>query len=295
MHIKKIILLITFAIFIFSCQSGKKDFNLEEETDDSILARGNNALNDGEYDEALKYYDMLLLNFPTSDLHIDAQLNIAKTLGGQEKYEEQLELLLRVLKENTIPDRIPQIFLQIGDFYFEAATWNPGDVSTDTTDWNKAAKYYRKAAFYPDSDDNDSKAKALYLAGIMYAKQRQIDTAQRAYEGVIAGFPGSAYSELARMKLSDPTNTEVLTPDYLDQSQTAQTDEEIPEELLIQDLPQEEEAEEQIKDIIMDSDADSLRQETQPQEFFETQEDTTQTDSQELFEQQDPDTTSEFE
>ena len=76
-------------------------------------------------------------HFPTSDLHIDAQLLISKTLGAQEKYEEQFDLLLRVLKENIIPERVPIIYTQIAEFY-EKGLGVKQNIA-------KALYYYRKA------------------------------------------------------------------------------------------------------------------------------------------------------
>jgi tetratricopeptide (TPR) repeat protein len=152
----------------------------------------------------------MLDNFPTSDLHIDAQLLIAKTYGGQEKYEDQFDLLLRILKENIIPEKVPLIYMQIGEFYENSAKWNPGDVTTDSLDYTNAAGYYKKAVFYPNSDDRYTKANALYRMALMHAKLNDIEVASKAYQELITTYPESPYSTLARTKLADPTNTEDL-------------------------------------------------------------------------------------
>lgn len=201
------ILLIIF--FSFACGS-KTEISLEEETAESLLEKSRAAYAKGEYDKTLQYIDLMLNNFPTSDLHIDAQLLEAQTLGATEKYEDQFDLLLRILKENIIPEKVPHIYMQIGEFYENSAKWNPGDLSSDTTDYLAAAKFYRKAVFYPNSDDRATKAAALYRTGLMYAKSNDIETAKKAYGQVIESFPESPYSTLARTKLIDPTNTEEL-------------------------------------------------------------------------------------
>ena len=90
---------------------------------------------------------LLLDNFPTSDLHIEAQLLIARNLGAMEEYEQQFDLLLRVLKENIIPEKVPIIYAQIAIFYENSARWNPGTVTTDSADFTKAAEFYRKVCF----------------------------------------------------------------------------------------------------------------------------------------------------
>lgn len=196
------------AILLFSCATEKEGLNLQEETPETMLAKADAAYNAGNYDEAIMLNQALIDNFPMTDLHIDAQLNIAKALGAKEKFEEQFELLLRIMKENIIPERVPEIYIQIAEFYENAARWNPGVITDDSTDIVHAARYYRKAVFYPNSEDKAMKSKALYRAGLMYAKLHQVETAKRAYEQVIAYYPDSPYSQVAQIKLQDPANTD---------------------------------------------------------------------------------------
>jgi outer membrane protein assembly factor BamD (BamD/ComL family) len=204
----RLFLLLTLTILFLSyCSSNKKEFNLENETDESIHARAIAAYEAGQYAESFKYDSLLLIQFPISDLHIEAQLQMAKALGGQERYEDQLDLMLRLLKENIIPEFVPKIYLQLGEFYEHAAMWNPGNITRDSTDWDKAAQYYRKAVYYPNSKDNVVKAAAMYRAGLMYAKLNNFEWATNAYKEVVNAFPESPYSTLAKIKLQDVTNT----------------------------------------------------------------------------------------
>jgi tetratricopeptide (TPR) repeat protein len=203
---------LSLTIFLMvQCGSNKKELILENETDESLHGKALTAYEAGQYREAFQYDSLLLIHFPISDLHIDAQLTMARALGGQERYEEQLDLLMRLLKENIIPEVVPKIYMQIGEFYEHAAVWNPGDITVDTTDWNKAASYYRKAVFYPNSNDRAVKAAALYRAGLMYAKIKNLEFATNAYKEVINSFPESPYSSLAKIKLQDPTNTSEIS------------------------------------------------------------------------------------
>ena len=212
LNLLKIVSVIVFFYLVISCGSSKNEINIEDETAESLLQKSNAALASKNYDEVLNLDTLLLLNFPTSDLHIDAQLNNAKALGGKEEYEQQLDLLLRILKENIVPENVPAIYTQIAEHYEDAATWNPGTVTNDSLDWAKAAQYYRKAVFYPDSKDDATKAKSLYRAALMYAKLNQIDVAARAYEQTIAFYPESIYSGMAKIKLRDPRNTDEIDP-----------------------------------------------------------------------------------
>ena len=248
----KYVSMIIFLYMVISCGSSKQEIDLEEETAESILQKSQAANDSKNYDEALKLDSLLLLNFPTSDLHIDAQLNMARALGGKEEYEQQLDLLLRILQENIVPEKVPAIYAQIGEHYEYAATWNPGTVTNDSMDWAKAAQYYRKAVFYPDSDDDATKAKSLYRAALMYAKLNKIDVATRAYEQTIAFYPESIYSEMSKIKLRDPRNTDEIDPNseqlagFVEPS-TIETGGEIPLET---DQPIEETGSEGFKEII---------------------------------------------
>jgi len=91
-------------------------------------------------------------------------------------------------------------------------------------DIKEAATYYRKAVFYPNSDDRATKSAALYRAALMNAKLGKLDIAKKAYAQVIESYPESPYSNLARTKLLDPSNTEELTitPEMMAQQQAGQ-------------------------------------------------------------------------
>ena len=248
----KYFLYCTLIYFVISCGSSKYEIDLDNETDESLLQKSQAAVEAKDYDHALKLDSLLLLNFPTSDLHIDAQLNMARALGGKEQYEEQLDLLLRILQENIVPEKVPSIYAQIAEHYEYAATWNPNTVTTDSMDWAKAAKYYRKAVFYPDSKDDATKAKSLYRAALLYAKLNQIDVAARAYEQVVSIYPESIYSAMAKIKLRDPRNTEEidLNSEQLAGFQPLEPVEVTPEETPMETQPMEETSSEEIKEVI---------------------------------------------
>ena len=208
-YLKMLVSLLLLTAFI-ACGGSKDDIIIEDETPESLIQKGEVEFSNGNYDRSMQLAQLMLDNFPTSDLHIDAQLLISKSLGGQEKYEEQFDLLLRILKENIIPEKVPLIYMQIGEFYENSARWNPGDVTTDSVDYTNAAGFYKKAVFYPNSDDRYTKANALYRMALMHAKLNEIETASKAYQELIVTFPESPYSSLARTKLTDPTNTDEL-------------------------------------------------------------------------------------
>jgi len=202
-------LIILVVMMLYTC-GGKKGVTVEGDDANQMLEKAVQLYQTQKYDQTMQYCQYILDNFPTTDLHIDTQLLMAKTLGAQEKFEQQMDLLLRVLKENIIPERVPQVYLQLGEFYEHAARWNPGNVTSDTLDMEQAVKYYRKAVSYPNSEDRSAKAAALYRIGLLNAKINALDLAKNAYQQVIENYPESPYSILAKTKLLDPANTEEL-------------------------------------------------------------------------------------
>lgn len=212
--LKQLSLLIIF-VLIFGCggsNGDKPDYSTF--TDSDMLALANQYKANGNYQIAIDHYKRLLLEFPTSNLHIKAQLSIAECYAGMDKWEEQFATLERLITENIIPEQVPQIYIQIGRFYERAAQFNPGVITTDSMDYNLAMDYFDKALKYPDSDDNRAKSESVYRRALVEAKIGRIDDAVARYKMVSNLFPKSDFSILAQMKLRDPQNiNELVTTD----------------------------------------------------------------------------------
>ncbi len=205
------IIILLIALILASCSMFHKKEETNLNTAEAVLEHGDRLYEQGKYQEALDTYKSMLMDFPTSDLHIDAQLRIADTYGKMDKYEKQMDVLLQLLKENIIPDRVPEIYCQIGEFYERAAKFNPGMVSSDTSDYNTALGYYKKAINYTDSEDQLSKSKAQYRSALVNAKLGNYQKAVDGYNLVISNYPDSPYAVLAKMKLKNPENTSELS------------------------------------------------------------------------------------
>ena len=184
-------------VLLISCGGTKKgEVDYSQLTDSELLELANSRFAKGEYEKALDDYQRLLMDFPTSNLHIEAQIKMSDVYGKMENFEEQMNLLHRLVKENIIPE-----------FYEQAAQFNPGTINSDSTDYRKAVDYYRRALNYPDSDDSEAKAQSLYRRALVDAKIGQIDQAISNYRLVSSMYPATNYSILAQMKLKDPNNT----------------------------------------------------------------------------------------
>ncbi|MEJ2056172.1 MAG: hypothetical protein P8X42_19835, partial [Calditrichaceae bacterium] len=122
-------------------------------------------------------------------------------------------LLKRILQENIIPGYVPQIYIQIGKFYERAAKFNPGVITSDTTDLNTAIKYYERAQRYEDSEDSTAKAEAVYRKGLVEAKLGKIDKAVLYYEIAANQYEDTPFALLAKVKLRNPRDTAELLMD----------------------------------------------------------------------------------
>ncbi|HGY54626.1 MAG TPA: tetratricopeptide repeat protein [Caldithrix abyssi] len=205
--------MISLAFLIMACGSSKKAQDMEGVTAEDLYAKGSSELTGGKYEEAVKTFNLLLDRFPATDLHIDVQLKLAEAQGKLDNFEEQMDILLRLLRENIIPERVPQIYNQLGKFYERAAQFNPGTVTNDTMDYKKAIEYYNKAYNYKDSDDQNAKAEALYRRAITEAKLGQVNKAIEDYRTVTVKFPDNTFGLLARIKLQNPEDTSELAVD----------------------------------------------------------------------------------
>ncbi len=208
-----LILIPVVLYFSAGCSSNKEVKEADQITDQEMLDTGNNQLAAGNYQDAVNTYKSMILKFPTSDLHIKAQLKIAEAYGKSEDYEAQMDALLTLLKENIIPEEVPQIYVQIGRFYEQAALFNPGNISSDTSDYKTAIEYYKKASVYKDSEDKNSKAAGTYRQALVEAKIGAFKEAATHYQMVQETYPESDFAVLAAIKLQNPQDVSELPAD----------------------------------------------------------------------------------
>jgi tetratricopeptide (TPR) repeat protein len=209
-YLKRAALALLFSLMI-ACGGTKNDeLDYTQITDAEMMQMADTKMEAGNYEAAIADYNKLLLDFPTSNLHIDAQIKIAEAYGRLDKFEDQMNQLHRLVKENIIPNRVPRIYVQLGKFYERAAIFNPGISSTDSADYRDAISYYDQALKYPDSDDTKSKSEAVYRRALVEAKIGQIEEAIARYRLVSSLFPNSDFSILSQIKLKDPANTSEL-------------------------------------------------------------------------------------
>ena len=235
--LKLLPIILIISILVIGCGSGNKSRNTNIQSPEELLAKGDAEFNAGQYKEAMQTYEMLLVLHPTSDYHVETQLRMAETYGKMDKFEEQMALLKRILEENIIPGQVPQIYIQIGKFYERAARFNPGVITSDTTDLRTAIRYYERTNRYEDSEDINAKAESVYRLGMVNAKMGNLNDATLYYETAANQYVNTPFGVLAKVKLQDPSDTTDLPMDedsmqkYYDETGSSpQTEEVKPEE-----------------------------------------------------------------
>ncbi len=213
---KKIILNsvgVIILLMLLACGSHKQLVVQEKRSPQELIKAGDQLYMQGDYKDALETYNRLLIFYPTSDLDIEAKLRIAKCYSKMEKYEKQMDVLLQMLKENLIPEYVPNIYIQIGEYYETAARFNPTNTNGDSADYQTAIDYYTKAINYEDSNNKDAKIEAMYRRALVEAKMGKTDLAARHYQDIIDKFPESSFAILAQIKLLNPADISELSTD----------------------------------------------------------------------------------
>ncbi len=202
---------IVLFLLLLACGSNKQLTVQEKRSPQELIKAGDQLYAQGDYKDALETYNRLLIFYPTSDLDIEAKLRIAKCYAKLEKYEKQMDVLLQLLKENLIPEYVPNIYIQIGEYYETAARFNLNGENGDTTDYKTAIDYYNKAIHYEDSNNKEAKIEALYRRALVEAKMGKSELAARDYQDIVDKYPDSPFAVLAQIKLLNPNDASELS------------------------------------------------------------------------------------
>lgn len=202
---------IVIFLMLLACGSHKQLTVQEKRSPQELIKAGDQFYAQGDYKDALETYNRLLIFYPTSDLDIDASLRIAKCYAKLEKYEKQMDVLVQLLKENLIPEYVPNIYIQIGEYYETAARFNPAKEQGDSADYQTAIDYYDKAIHYEDSNNKDAKVEAMFRKALVEAKMGKSGLAAQHYQDIIDTYPDSPFAVLAQIKLLNPKDTSELS------------------------------------------------------------------------------------
>jgi len=122
------------------------------------------------YEEAIAIYDLILKNFPESDLADDALYNKAFLLKDMGENEASQAVFLEMIDKYPESEFIPEAYMQMAEFYFQPKL---GQSRNETIrNLKKAAQLYKNVLEYKDSPRYDE---ALYKLGWTYYRLAATD------------------------------------------------------------------------------------------------------------------------
>lgn len=221
--------IITISILLISgCGSGDTVDPLQEKTDIALLQMASSEFEKGNYSRAYEVYDAIDKYYPNTDYYVEVKIGKANVLGRQQKFEEQLDVYLSTLKANVLPQKVPRILTEIGNFYQTFAPYDPGLTGGGTDiDYQRSLEFYKKALEYDESNDVVAKSEAMANIGLVFAKQREYEKAAQAYQMMLDKYPDSPYYYAVSTRLMSISDTKPLlaiSPKGEDEEETVEED-----------------------------------------------------------------------
>lgn len=222
---------IIISLFILGCGSSEKEIVLTELTDTELMEMAAKYFETKNYDKAIETYDYIKKNFPDTDYFVEVNIGKARALGKKEHYEDQLDLIYKTLKANIMPQKVPRIYVEIGNFYQKFAPFDPGLSGTGglEEDYKIAIDFYKKALQYDESNDNDAKSEALANIGLVSAKQKNYEEATKIYQNFLKTYPQSPYYLSVSQRLNNIKNVAPFQIIYPENIKAEESDEELEE------------------------------------------------------------------
>ncbi len=115
------------------------------------------------YEDAIAVYDLILTNFPESELVDDALYNKAYLLEEMDEVEASQQVYREIVDKYPESDYAPEAYMQLAEYYFQPKL----DQQREETirNLNKAAQLYKNVLKYKESPRYDE---ALYKLGWTY-------------------------------------------------------------------------------------------------------------------------------
>lgn len=155
------------------------------------------------YEKAIAIYDLIIRNFPESDLVDDAYYNKAYLLEEMEEVEAARQIFQTIIDEFPESPYAPEAYMKLAESYFYP---EPGDDMAKTiVKLNKAIQLYKNVLQYKDSPRYDE---ALYKLGWSY--YRLAGENPEYYTDAILYFL-AVVKDIEKLKDLDPTGKLVRT------------------------------------------------------------------------------------
>jgi tetratricopeptide (TPR) repeat protein len=156
-----------------------------------------------DYRKAIEIYDLILTNFPDSELADDALYNKGFLLGDMGREEEANDVYLEMIDKFPESEFMPEAYMQMAEYFFQPKL---GQGREETIrNLNQAIQLYKNVLKYKDSPRYDE---ALYKLGWTYYRLAAADPAY--YNDAILYFT-SVIQDIEKLKDVDPSGKYVKT------------------------------------------------------------------------------------
>lgn len=199
---KNTLILIFFALFLFACSSSLDTSNF---TPEERLAYAIKLYEQEDYEEAVKEFDAIILQYPGSSIVDDAQYYLAMSRFKRKEYILAGYQFSKLIKGMPSSEYLADAQYMLADCYYELSP----DFSLDQRYTKKAIEEFQVFIdFFPlnpkvaEAENkikelNDKLAKKEYEAARIYYKLEDFLAAQKYYDSVMEVYHDTQYAPLA--------------------------------------------------------------------------------------------------
>lgn len=199
---KNTLILIFFTLFLFACSSTLDTTNM---TPEERLAYAKSLYEQEDYEEAVKEFDAIILQYPGSSIVDDAQYYLAMTRFKREEYILAGYQFSRLIKGMPSSEYLADAQYMLADCYYELSP----DFTLDQQYSKKAVEEFQVFIdFFPLNPKvaeaeskikelNDKMAKKEYESARIYNKMEYYIAAEKYYDNVMEIYHDTQYAPLA--------------------------------------------------------------------------------------------------
>ena len=218
---KNIFALLFVTLFLFACSSTLDTTNMLPE---EKLAYAIKLYDQEDYEEAVKEFESIILQYPGSSIIDDAQYYLAMTRFKREEYILAAYQFSRLIKSMPSSEFLPDAQFMLADCYYELSP----DYTLDQQYSKKAVEEFQVFIdFFPlnarvaDAESkikelNDKMARKEYEAARIYDKMEYYLAAFKYYDSVMEVYHDTQYAPIAlfnkiQLLVDRKRNSEALT------------------------------------------------------------------------------------
>ncbi len=189
-------------LFLFACSGGKDTGNLSPE---EHLKYAMSLYNDGDYEEAIKEFQSIILQYAGNPVNDDAQYYLGMSYYKQEQYLLAAYEFSKLIRDIPASPLVPNAQFMLADSYYQLSP----PYSLEQSYTKKAIDEFQAFIDYFPLDKrveeaekkikelNEKLAQKEYNAGLIYERMEYYNAAIMYYERVFETYHDSKFAPLA--------------------------------------------------------------------------------------------------